>query len=236
MRSPMTALSDWRRERAQTDRPAIVRRLKKASELAQGFCLTFFIILLLAVAVFAVSDVRRMTSVSDGEWGDRATAVERLYVAEPGAMSNPFGLPFAFGETASAVSASPRDDGLAVTETAPLPDLVKTLTVGGFELALLALGARFFGRIAKTGEPFRRKRARELGAVGVLMVVMSFAPGILLYATMRIGVALLQSSWPIAYGIDAFSYGLLACGLLVLAFAKVFEYGCILQQQDDELI
>lgn len=222
--------------KAQTlDRPATVKRLKKACELAQGFCLTFLVIVLFGVLFATV--VRMSGAVNAGN--GRETLAERLYVGEVGGISNPFVLPGEW-EVFSTSNAgyradTPEEGDLAVIETAPLPYVVQALSVGGLEVAVLFLGARFFGRIAKTGKPFCRERARELGLIGKLVIVMSFAPCLLMIVTMAIGHLVLRD-WPASYDIALFSYGALACGLLILAFAKVFEYGCILQEQDDELV
>lgn len=241
MRNPFASVSTSRRERAQADcctaRPAsraeTVKRLRKASELAQGFCLTFFIILLGGVLLAAFAQVGHAVKMTDGEWGDRATLVERLYVDEPGRVSNIVAIPF--GSVPYMAGGWQRVDGLAVTETALLPYLVQLLSIGCLELAMLFLGARFFGRIAKSGEAFRRERARELGLIAKLAIVLSFAPGVLVWTTLKVGTLLLPE-WPVAYEGNLFSYGLVVCGCLLFAFAKVFEYGCILQEQDDELV
>lgn len=116
-----------------------------------------------------------------------------------------------------------------------LPYLVQLLSIGCLELAMLFLGARSFGRIAKSGEAFRRERARELGLIAKLAIVLSFAPGVLVWTTLKVG-ALLLPEWPVAYEGNLFSYGPVVCGCLLFAFAKVFEYGCILQEQDDGLV
>ena len=241
MRNPFASVSTNRRERAQTDcrtaRPAsraeTVKRLRKASELAQGFCLTFFIILLGGVLLAVFTQVGHAVKMTDGEWADRATLVERLYVDEPGRVSNIVALPL--GSVPYMAGGWQRVDGLAVTETALLPYLVQLLSIGCLELAMLFLGARFFGRIAKSGEAFRRERARELGLIAKLAIVLSFAPGVLVWTTLKVG-ALLLPEWPVAYEGNLFSYGPVVCGCLLFAFAKVFEYGCILQEQDDGLV
>lgn len=241
MRNPFASVSTRRRERAQADcrtaRPAsraeTVGRLKKASELAQGFCLTFFIILLGGVLLAMFAQVGHAVKMTDEEWGDRATLVERLYVDEPGRVSNIVAVPL--GLVPYEAGGWQRADGLAVTDTALLPYLVQLLSIGCLELAMLFLGARFFGRIARSGEAFRRDRARELAVIAKLAIALSFAPGVLVWATLKIGGFLLPG-WPAAYEGNLFSYGLVVCGCLLFAFAKVFEYGCILQEQDDELV
>lgn len=235
MRSPSAVWNARRRERAQTGRAATVRRIKKACELAQGFCLTFFVIVLAATVLVVGINAHYLAAMSDEEWGDRTTWAERLYVDEPGRVSNPLTVPFGEWVVASA-GGWQRDDALAVVDTAPLPYMVQALSVGGIEAAALFFGARFFGRIAKTGEPFRQERARELGLVAKLVLVLSIVPCLLMLLTMVIGRALLGSAWPCSYEVGLFSYGTLVCGFLLAAFAKVFEYGCILQQQDDELV
>ncbi len=233
MRGPKTALSAWRRERAQADRPAIKRSLKKSSELAQGFCLTIFIILLGVVVVGMAVQVNYLATTSDEAWGLRETQAERLFVDYPGRVASIASLPFG---AISFVVEEQGEGALFITETAPLPYMVRLLSFGGLGLAILFLGARFFGRIAREGSPFRRERARELGCIAGLIIVASFAPGLLMLASMAVGVALVGSDWALSYEFDLVNYALIVCGCLLLVFAKVFEYGCILQEQDDGLV
>ena len=39
-----------------------------------------------------------------------------------------------------------------------------------------------------------------------------------------------------SYGVTIFDTAPLAAGIVIFVFAKVFEYGCILQEQDDALL
>ena len=72
MKNPFASVSTCR-ERARADcrtvcpasRAEIVGRLKKASELAQGFCLTFFIILLGGVLLAMFAQVGHAVKMTD---------------------------------------------------------------------------------------------------------------------------------------------------------------------------
>lgn len=92
----------------------------------------------------------------------------------------------------------------------------------------------FFKNIAKTGKPFERVRARELKRVGAMLVLSFIIPD----------VAGMVSLWLTQPYFAGMSYGVsyltqlvpLAVGIVVALFARIFEYGCILQEQDDALL
>lgn len=91
--------------------------------------------------------------------------------------------------------------------------------------------ARMFGRIAKTKRPFERDRARELKLVAWLNIAASIAPGILAVAVSTAGFG--DPYVPDGFSID---YDAILNSVILLAFAYIFDYGCMLQQQDDELL
>lgn len=107
-------------------------------------------------------------------------------------------------------------------------------TVVGNYVRLVLLGAatlvgqRALGRVGRTGEPFRAEVARDLLAAAVLVWLSSFVPG----CAGLLAAALLRTG----FAGSVVDLGRLALGCALLAVAKVFEYGCILQQQDDELL
>lgn len=106
-------------------------------------------------------------------------------------------------------------------------------------VAMLALGARFFSASSKQGGPFKVGRAKELGAIAALTVCLSFVPGILIWLVGFAPVAC--SAGPsLTEGVVAFGemvhVELLYAGFVLLTFADIFRYGCLLQQEDDGLV
>lgn len=103
--------------------------------------------------------------------------------------------------------------------------------------AMFILGARFFSASSKQGGPFRIGRARELGAIAVLAMCLLFVPGLI---TWLAGLAVCSSEPSLVEG--AITFGevahveVLYAGLILLAFAGIFRYGCLLQQEDDGLV
>lgn len=108
-----------------------------------------------------------------------------------------------------------------------------------FGLGVLAAGERFFRRISMSGRPFESPRVRELNVIGMLVVLAAIVPN-------NIGLAI--STW--AYNVyltqGQFTWGmwgpgivngwLIVLGAFVLIMARVFRYGCELQDQDDRLL
>ena len=93
----------------------------------------------------------------------------------------------------------------------------------------------FFRAIAKSGLPFKRVRARELQHIGALLVLGSLISGPVGIVSILLVTSL--SGAPLSWSItDVFQIGSLAVGIIVFVFARVFEYGCILQEQDDALL
>lgn len=94
--------------------------------------------------------------------------------------------------------------------------------------AAVYLGQRALGRVRRTGEPFRPEVAHDLGIAAQLVWPSSFVPGCVGLAA----AAFLQAGFTGSV-VDLVQ---LALGCVLLAVAKVFEYGCILQKQDDETL
>lgn len=108
-----------------------------------------------------------------------------------------------------------------------------------FGMAVLAVGARFFHRIGLSGRPFERPRARELSIIGALALAAAIVPNAigLAISTWAYNTYLIQYQfvWG-AWGPGAVDGWLVALGAFVLMMARVFDYGCILQDQDDRLL
>ena len=91
----------------------------------------------------------------------------------------------------------------------------------------------FFKAISKTEKPFVLARAYNLKRIGALLVLLGVVPDAL-------GVVSIWLSHPytagMSYGVSIFDTAPLAAGIIVFVFARVFEYGCVLQEQDDALL
>lgn len=112
----------------------------------------------------------------------------------------------------------------------------------GAALSFVAyLGAtRVCQRVMDTGEVFSLDVVRALRRVSVFLVLAAFVPGLLCLAGRAISgtVAsqLMVEAVFIPAGAVIVDTGALAIGALLFAICRMFEYGCILQKQDDELL
>ncbi len=108
-----------------------------------------------------------------------------------------------------------------------------------FGLGVLAAGERFFRRISISGRPFESPRVRELKVIGVLVVLAAIVPNI-------VGLAISTWTYNVYLTQGQFTWGvwepgvvngwLIVLGAFVLMMARVFRYGCKLQDQDDRLL
>ena len=136
---------------------------------------------------------------------------------------------------APGIAAQGEPDTLMTNASAPIAHIARAISSALLLMAIFWVGARFFRRIAVSGEPFRPERARELSHVADLLLVLAIAPGLVEAGTLWLGVVLLPDvSYDITYGF--LNYGLLVGAILMIAFVRIFSYGCLLQQQDDELV
>ena len=108
-----------------------------------------------------------------------------------------------------------------------------------FGLGVLAAGERYFRRISISGRPFESPRVRELKVIGVLVVLAAIVPNI-------VGLAISTWTYNVYLTQGQFTWGvwepgvvngwLIVLGAFVLMMARVFRYGCKLQDQDDRLL
>lgn len=113
--------------------------------------------------------------------------------------------------------------------------------VGGALTFVAYLGAtRVCQRVASTGEVFSLDVVRGLRRASVFLVLAAFVPGILRLAGRAVSGAvasqLAVEAVFLPEGAVIIDSGVLALGALLFAICRMFEYGCILQQQDDELL
>lgn len=102
---------------------------------------------------------------------------------------------------------------------------------GGLAVTSYIIAAKMFHAITKTRRPFERARARELKGAAWVNAACAILPAILAVAVSTAGFGTLYV--PEDFGID---YDTLINAFILLAFAYIFDYGCILQEQDDELL
>lgn len=121
----------------------------------------------------------------------------------------------------------------------PLQLTVRGVVSAGLSGAAFALAALLCGRVRRTGEVFSPRRARELGAVGWLLLLAGVLPPLVLNVAWPVVDGLTRSlglSYSMSLPVMREDFVLCAAGLLLMAVARMFEYGCILQKQDDELL
>lgn len=121
----------------------------------------------------------------------------------------------------------------------PLQLTVRGVVSAGLSGAAFALAALLCGRVRRTGEVFSPRRARELGAVGWLLLLAGVLPPLVLNVAWPVVTGLTRSlglSYSMSLPVMREDFVLCAAGLLLIAVARMFEYGCILQKQDDELL
>lgn len=96
-------------------------------------------------------------------------------------------------------------------------------------------GSQFFDGIARTRRPFEVERAAELMRVAHLALAASIAQPVtgLLIQSILLPLIGYQGSSSVA---GMFDLPLVAAGCVAYFFARVFEYGCVLQDQDDRLL
>lgn len=115
-------------------------------------------------------------------------------------------------------------------------------SAAGGALAFVAyLGAtRVCQRVAGTGEVFTLDVVRGLRRASVFLILAAFVPGLLRLAGRAVSGAvasqLMVEAAFIPEGTAIIDGGMLALGALLFAICRMFEYGCILQRQDDELL
>lgn len=113
--------------------------------------------------------------------------------------------------------------------------------IGSGMMACLALAIalsayRFFSAIEKAGRPFDLECIRILRQIGHLFLIGGAA--VKLFGAIVTGLILsgFGGSFTDALGGQHLDLSMLFTGLIISLIASVFQYGCILQKQDDELL
>lgn len=121
----------------------------------------------------------------------------------------------------------------------PLASDLARATSLAFGAAVLAVGARFFRRVGSSGRPFERPRARELSAIGLLAIAAAVVPNVvgLAVSTWATNAYLMwpQFVWG-AWEPGVVNGWLVVLGAFIVMMARVLDYGCVLQEQDDRLL
>lgn len=114
---------------------------------------------------------------------------------------------------------------------------VLTTLMGAF---LLLQGVRFFRDIEREGTPFTAAAARRLksaGRIAVFAVVLSNGAGWLISSLAQTFYLTPAGMWKVGvWEIGAETGWMLALGMLLIAVGIAFDYGVVLQRQDDELL
>ena len=89
--------------------------------------------------------------------------------------------------------------------------------------------------IARTQRPFERLHARKLGIVGMVLAIgsltINIVGNVLTFALLKA----LSFTGSLSFS-RIIEPEMLVVGLCILVFARIFDYGCILQEQDDGLL
>lgn len=99
----------------------------------------------------------------------------------------------------------------------------------------LAVAGRFFSEVASTKRPFGAAAAHRVKRIGAIAVLASVAPSLVVWAVIEVLLATMGYAGSLSIYPD-FQPWLCVMGIFLLVFARILEYGAILQQQDDELL
>ena len=228
--------------RAQAD-----GRIRGAARVASCFCWVAAAVALLSALYGAWSTVV-ITTASMGETGhDAVTAFFSTSKGSPGLIVSETGEQppqITYDEDGNEVGHSQVMGGTVYLSGSPVSTFANGVVFGGLACAGFAAAALMCSKIRRTGVPFAPERARELGRVGWLVLLAGCAPTLihmLLEAVAMIVVnSLLESGEILSYALTASfepqDLMLVSLGILLVLVGRVFEYGCILQKQDDETL
>ena len=113
--------------------------------------------------------------------------------------------------------------GVTIELTEGIGGVAEGVLFAGMAAVAMLIGQNLLGRVGRTGDPFRTENARDLKLISFLVL----GAGI---ASAPFGVLVAHLLGGVYIG-TMVNIPATACGCLILATSKVFEYGCILQQQ-----
>ena len=228
--------------RAQAD-----GRIRGAARVATCFCWVAALVALL-LALFSAWPTVFLTTASIQESGrDAVTAFFTTSKASGGFLVGETGEQppeIRYDEDGNEVGCSQVMGGEVSYSGSPVSTLANGDVFGGLACAAFALAALMCTKIQRTGVPFAPERARELGRVGWLVLLAGCAPTLLhmILETIAAAIvhALVESGEMLSYALTANfepqDLMLVSLGILLVLVGRVFEYGCILQKQDDETL
>lgn len=207
--------------RAQVD-----GRIRGAARVATCFCWVAALVALLLALFNAWSTVFLTTASMEETGRDVLTAFFTTSKGAPG---------FVIQET---------ETGTAYLSGSPVSTLANGVVFGGLACAAFALAALMCSKIRRTGVPFAPERARELARVGWLVLLAGCAPTLLHMLLEAIASAVVQTlvesgemlSYALTASFEPQDLMLVSLGIVLVLVGRVFEYGCILQKQDDETL
>lgn len=124
--------------------------------------------------------------------------------------------------------------------TVPLAEEASRVLTALLGALLLAYGGRFFWGVERAGTPFTAESARRLkgaGGIAIAAAVVPNAVGLLISSLAQTYHLTPVGAWKIGVWNVGVTTGLtLALGVLLIALGIAFDYGVVLQQQDDELL
>lgn len=118
--------------------------------------------------------------------------------------------------------------GESSSDLSKLPESVGNLVSLCLTIPALWLGQRMCDRIACDHRPFERDCAADLYKCGILMLLAGFVP-----CLVSLPLAIIVPGGGDPY---ALQLALAMSGAIVVAVSRIFDYGCVLQAQDDGLV
>lgn len=235
-------MTDEMLTRAQTD-----QRIRGSARVAACFCWVAALVALL-VALSGVASAVFLTASSMERFGtDPLTAFLTTSTASGDFVIREYGEQppeIRYDEEGNEVGRAQVMGGTLSTSGSPIQRLARGAVFGGLSCAAFVVAARMCSSARRTGVVFSPERSRELGTVGWLVLLAGCAPALLHMLLERVASAAVSSlveagetlSYALTARFDAQDLILVALGILLVLVGRVFEYGCILQQQDDELL
>ena len=222
-------------------------RIRGAARVASCFCWVAAAVALLSALFGAWSTVVLTTSSMEETGRDAVTAFFSTSKGSPGFLvSETEAQPpqITYDGDGNEVGRSQVMGGTAYLSGSPVSTFANGVVFGGLACAGFIVAALMCSKIRRTGVPFAPERARELGRVGWLVLLAGCSPTLihmLLEAVAMIVVnSLLESGEILSYALTASfepqDLMLVSLGILLVLVGRVFEYGCILQKQDDETL
>ena len=222
-------------------------RIRGAARVASGFCWVAALVALLSALFGAWSTVVLTTASMEETGHDAVTAFFATSKGSQGFLvSETEAQPpqITYDEDGNEVGRSQVMGSTVYLAGSPVSTFANGVFFGGLACAGFVAAALMCAKIRRTGAPFAPERARELGRVGWLVLLAGCAPTLihmLLEAVAMIVVnSLLESGEILSYALTASfepqDLMLVSLGILLVLVGRVFEYGCILQKQDDETL